>query len=238
MYLAVRDFLKRNLAYYTLSVESKDQLSSTYRPGWTSPSKRQSTSASRAMSIRGQPLTSELPLENSEESPNQRLEGQHRIDSLRRNLYFTDLEEAANESMAVTDKESNHSRLYACPTTMQICAPECVDVEKPAQQSDFKSGFVSPIAAHLAGQNSNPILTPSASQLKSGQKNAVDYEEQRAGVLPQPRVRGLRAAKKSDAKEDQGGEACTIPPMNDTGPAEYAAVIKTSKSSEDTSTEL
>src|SRR6218665_1538996 len=198
MYLAVRDFLKRNLAYYTLSVESKDQLSSTYRPGWTSPSKRQSTSASRAMSIRGQPLTSELPLENSEESPNQRLEGQHRIDSLRRNLYFTDLEEAANESMTVTDKENNHSRLSADPTEIQVFAPERVDVEKLAQQSDFKSGSFSPPSAHFAGQNSKPILTPGAPQSKPGQKNAVDHEKRPAEVLPQPRVHDLRAAKKTN----------------------------------------
>ena len=120
------------------------------------------------MSRREQSSTSELPPETGEESPKARLEGQHRKDPLRRNLYHTDLEEAEKESMAVTDKENNHSRTY---------------------------------------------------------------EERYAEALPRPRVRGSIVAKKTEAEEDQSAEASTIPRIKDSGPAEYATVIKAGKSS-------
>lgn len=238
MYLAVRDFLKRNLAYYTLPVESKDRQSPTYRPGWTSPTQRHSTSGSRTTSRRGQSSVSELPPETGQESPKARLRGQKRTDPLRRNLYNTDLEEAEKEPMTVTDKGNNPSRMSADRTKMQIYTPEYV--EKPAQQRDFRSGFVSPLEdeqeralanVHNAGQNSDLNSKPSASQSKSGQKNPVEFEEQHPEALPRPRARGSSAAKKTDANGVQGGEASTSPRRTDSGHAEYATVMKPRKSS-------
>ena len=230
----MRDFLKRNLAYYKLLVENKSQLSSTHRPRWTSPRKSQPTPATRNISKGLQSSTSELPLETGEVYRDAKFEDQHRRDPLRRNLNYTDYEETA------ANKKNYHSGMSADPTKIQVFALECVDLEKESKQPGLMSGVAFPISnnpnkclptdACLGEQNSDVILKSSASQPKLVHK-CVGNKKRYAEALPQQRVRGLRAAKKSYTEEEQDGRASTIPRMNASGPAEYATEIKTGKSS-------